>query len=287
MASQLPAPVAAALGIVPTVLDGIRSLPSKAFTIPIKVIGGTLSTLGKAQRTYANLADRGERAVGHFRGEAEDLYDDVADRADDLEDRLEAMLAATPLTVVHDTVEEKLEDAVEVVKSALPTSSLAAELAHELTVVPEAEQPKGEPTPPAPTGSVERIDTAATPEVVAVVEEVALTSAAPVVTAHDDLPLPDYDHMTLGSLRGRLRSLSIDDLVAVRAYEKAHADRLPVVTMLDNRLARLATDATAEPSAGGPAPVKHKATSKPKVTKATAAEPSGPATGASPGLPLN
>ena len=47
--------------------------------------------------------------------------------------------------------------------------------------------------------------------------------------------------MTLGSLRGRLRSLSVDQLVQVRTYEKAHADRLPVVTMLDNRIAKLAT----------------------------------------------
>ena len=58
--------------------------------------------------------------------------------------------------------------------------------------------------------------------------------------------------MTLGSLRGRLRSLSVEQLVQVRTYEKAHADRLPVVTMLDNRIAKLATDASATPS--GPAP---------------------------------
>ena len=64
------------------------------------------------------------------------------------------------------------------------------------------------------------------------------------VLAHDDLPLPDYDHMTLGSLRGRMRSLSVDQLVQIRAYEKAHADRLPIVTMLDNRIAKLAEDAS-------------------------------------------
>ena len=65
------------------------------------------------------------------------------------------------------------------------------------------------------------------------------------VTTHDDLPLPDYDHMTLGSLRGRLRSLSVEQLVQVRDYEKAHAHRLPVVTLLDNRIAKLAHEDTA------------------------------------------
>ena len=95
----------------------------------------------------------------------------------------------------------------------------------------------------------QRHDTAATPEVQAVVEDFAQTiSGEP--PAHDELPLPDYDHMTLGSLRGRLRSLTAEDLVAVRDYEKAHADRLPVITLLENRIAKLALGAD-EPSPGG------------------------------------
>ena len=69
---------------------------------------------------------------------------------------------------------------------------------------------------------------------------------------HDELPLPDYDHMTLGSLRGRLRSLDVDQLVALRSYEKAHADRLPVVTMLDNRIAKLASAPADEQPSGVP-----------------------------------
>jgi hypothetical protein len=98
-----------------------------------------------------------------------------------------------------------------------------------------------------------RHDTAAAPEVVAVVED--LTEAVGgAVPSHDELPLPDYDHMTLGSLRGRLRSLSVEELVAVRDYEKAHADRLPVVTHVENRIAKLALDG-GEPSPGGQLPV--------------------------------
>ena len=61
----------------------------------------------------------------------------------------------------------------------------------------------------------------------------------PAVPSQDELPLPNYDHMTLGSLRGRLVRLSLEDLLALRAYEKAHADRLAVVTMLENRIAKL------------------------------------------------
>ena len=73
-------------------------------------------------------------------------------------------------------------------------------------------------------------------------------SAAPADSpelTRDELPLADYDHMTLGSLRGRMRSLSVEQLVEVRAYEKAHADRLPIMTMLDNRIAKLSLTGTA------------------------------------------
>jgi hypothetical protein len=53
---------------------------------------------------------------------------------------------------------------------------------------------------------------------------------------HDELPLPDYDHLPLGSLEGRIRSLDADGLSALLAYEKAHGDRLPVTLLLERRL---------------------------------------------------
>ena len=63
-----------------------------------------------------------------------------------------------------------------------------------------------------------------------------------------DLPLADFDHMTLGSLRGRLRTLSVEDLVVLRAYEEEHARRLQVITMLENRIARLRSQQNQQPS---------------------------------------
>lgn len=55
-------------------------------------------------------------------------------------------------------------------------------------------------------------------------------------------PLPGYDGMTLGSLRGRLRSLTAEDLERVLRYERAHAHRPPVLTLLEHRLAKLAVE---------------------------------------------
>ena len=59
-----------------------------------------------------------------------------------------------------------------------------------------------------------------------------------------DLPITDFDNITLGSLRARLRNLSVEQLVLLREWEQAHAHRLPVLTTLDNRIAKLgASDA--------------------------------------------
>jgi len=67
---------------------------------------------------------------------------------------------------------------------------------------------------------------------------------------HDELPLPDYDHLTVGDLASRVRSLSADELRRLIDYERAHGDRLPVVTVLDQRMDQLRSGAT--PSDGHP-----------------------------------
>ena len=69
----------------------------------------------------------------------------------------------------------------------------------------------------------------------------AVEEATPGATlSHDQLPLEDYDHLTLGSLRARLSKLDAVALVQLRDYERAHANRLPVLTMLENRIAKVA-----------------------------------------------
>jgi hypothetical protein len=68
------------------------------------------------------------------------------------------------------------------------------------------------------------------------------------VPHHDELPLPDYDHLPTGSLAGRIRSLDIAGVMSLLAYEKAHGDRLPVVQVLETRLESLRQGA---PLSGG------------------------------------
>lgn len=190
MSEHVPTPVAAALGLVTTVLDGARRLPGKAVMFPVLAVSSALAALDTARREYDELAGRGERLVTRLRGTSLDGF----------EHRVEDVWHGTPLATPYDKVEDAVEDAVGQV-SDLPD--------------------KARRQPPA-AGSAEVVKVGA--------------------AVDDALPLPDYDRMTLGSLRGRLRSLTVTQLGQIRDYEKAHADRLPVVTLLENRLTKLATD---------------------------------------------
>ena len=70
------------------------------------------------------------------------------------------------------------------------------------------------------------------------------------MTERDDLPLPDYDHLPVGSLVSRVRTLDADGLQAVLSYEQGHANRVQVVQALTHRLDEL--NAGAQPSGGSP-----------------------------------
>lgn len=67
---------------------------------------------------------------------------------------------------------------------------------------------------------------------------------------HDQLPLPDYDHLPEGALQSRMRQLDAEGVGELLAYEKAHGNRLPVVLLLERRLEALQEGA--QPSGGDP-----------------------------------
>jgi hypothetical protein len=63
------------------------------------------------------------------------------------------------------------------------------------------------------------------------------------VPHHDQLPLPDYDHLPDGSLPSRVRSLDADQVSALLAYETTHANRVFAVEVLRHRLEQLRSGA--------------------------------------------
>ena len=104
------------------------------------------------------------------------------------------------------------------------------------TVTPlhPAPDPVEEPGPVDP-GSVDPEPVPGTSADTAVPE----TDTAETGGGGDDGPdvLPGYADLTIPQLRGKLRHLGVDDLRTLLAWEQAHGDRPPYVTMLGNRIA--------------------------------------------------
>ena len=104
---------------------------------------------------------------------------------------------------------------------------------------------------------------------------------------HATLPLPDYDHLPVGSLQHRIRTLDLEGLAAVATYEREHADRVQVLQMIEHRLDELR--AGAEPSGGDPGAVAPElapaAAGGSPVSPVTSGPPINPPTGGDPTNP--
>jgi hypothetical protein len=95
--------------------------------------------------------------------------------------------------------------------------------------------------------------------------------------ARHTLPLPDYDHLPIGGLESRVRSLTAGEVEELLAYEHEHADRLPVTELLATRLEQL--ESGAEPSSGDPGALR------PEQAEHRAGSPVSPKTSAQPFSP--
>ncbi|HTU75452.1 MAG TPA: hypothetical protein VMG38_18215 [Trebonia sp.] len=113
----------------------------------------------------------------------------------------------------------------------IETEAPAAEAVVTEAAAPEAAATKTEAAPETVAPATET----AAPESVAGPETAAPEAAAADVV----LPLANYDTLTVASLRARLRTLSVDDLVVLISYEKAHEGREDVVGMFERRKAKI------------------------------------------------
>jgi len=58
-------------------------------------------------------------------------------------------------------------------------------------------------------------------------------------------PLPNYDELSVASLRARLRNLDVTQLKQVADYERSHLARAEVIAMFERRTAKLELEAGA------------------------------------------
>jgi hypothetical protein len=231
MTDHPPSPVMAAVGLVATAADGLRQLPH------------VLGSVGQAAvRRYDEFAVRGQE-----------------------------VLAGHPHPAHHPASHAASSTAPGQPTAAGPATRAGRRTAAGRTRAPGRTEAAGPATPagPAETGGpaaggpasgrpaevadpwvvdvtpIGRTGPVALPDEVR--EEVAqMTPGADL--AHGELPLDDFDHQTLPQLRGRLRTLGLAELVQLRDYEQAHAARLPVLTLLDNRIAKILADTGRKPS---------------------------------------
>jgi hypothetical protein len=73
-------------------------------------------------------------------------------------------------------------------------------------------------------------------------EKEAPQAATAKATPAGELPLANYDSLTVSSLRARLRNLSVAQLGQLIAYEKAHAARADVIAMFERRVTKLESE---------------------------------------------
>jgi hypothetical protein len=69
------------------------------------------------------------------------------------------------------------------------------------------------------------------------------TPGAAVRAAPGAPPLPNYDELSVASLRARLRNLDVTQVRQLAEYERAHAARAEVLTMFERRIAKLEAEA--------------------------------------------
>jgi hypothetical protein len=104
--------------------------------------------------------------------------------------------------------------------------------------------------------------------------------------AHEDLQLPGFDHVPLGSLPSRIHPPDEAGVSGLLAYERAHGNRLPVIQVLERRLEALRNGE--EPSGSVPEDMPEvmqnqqgskvsPATTGPKINPPSQGDPTNPA----------
>lgn len=191
-----------AAGIAVTAVEEARKLPTTAATLPMTAVSQVLQTTMRVQQSMTALAIKGDQAFAliHWTHDDEQPAWAVFDEDTD------------PPPVVDGATEER---------SAGPGRFALYSLSPQDERTPEKIS-----TPPAATNGAATTKTASTKP----------ATARPAVAEPEIAVALDYGTLTLAQLRARLRTLSVEDLMALLDYENATLARAPFQTMLTNRI---------------------------------------------------
>lgn len=220
---RAPYPARIAAGLIVTALEETRKLPALLITLPMTAISQTLQAGMRAQQNIAELAIKGDAALEMLF----DRPDEQPEWARFDEDDAAGPDPVAPAAITDTSVQDEKPKAA----ATTPSPTTIDE------EIEEAAADAGLAAPPRADAGRFALYSSTPDEVVAA--EVPGTEAVGSAdgSGPEIVELIDYDTLTLAQLRARLRSVAVEDLIALVDYEKSRRDRAPFVTMLENRIA--------------------------------------------------
>ena len=195
----LPFPVRIAAGLVATAVEQARDLPRLVVEFPVTAVSQALQASMRVQQKVTELAIKGDRVLGTLRPVEE-----------------------KPSWATFDEDEPPSRNGASAVTELRPLGRPAS--APDGRPAAARAERRGRPRRRAHRRARSRGG--------AVAEATAETRRSRRAARH----WPGYAEMSIPQLRGKLRFLSLDDLQALLAWEMAHGERPPFVTMLTNRI---------------------------------------------------
>ena len=216
MTPPLPLPVRIAAGLVVTAVEQARDLPRLALELPVTAVSQALQASMRLQQKVTELAIKGDRVLGVGPPiEDEPAWATFDEDPPPRRNGRSAAASGSPATVTP------LRPAPDPFEEPGPANRGDVDRA-------AADRDDDDPQDATPGGGGE-------PEFDRAPAQGASVDDTGAVDAPDILP--GYDNLTIPQLRGKLRYLGVDELRALLAWEHAHGDRPPFVTMLSNRIA--------------------------------------------------
>jgi hypothetical protein len=221
---------------VPQVSERVKEAPAQALRAMFAGIGQLLSASDKLRGKSAT-----DEAPAEAKAAAPETVTPETVTPETVTPETATPETVTPETVTPETVTPETVTPETVTPETATPKTVTPETVTPKTVTPETVTPETV-TPKTVTPETVTPETV-TPETggghVKLLPGDAAPAAAPAAST-EALPLPNYDDLTVASLRARLRNLSADQLAQLLDYEKSHANRADVVQMFERRIAKLA-----------------------------------------------
>ena len=251
----LPFPVRIAAGLVATAVEQARDLPRLVIEFPVTAVSQALQASMRVQQKVTELAIKGDRLLGTLLPVEEQPSSATFDKDEPpsqngASTNTERRPVSLPTTEPRDEPRVDLPEADAVVDArpvlpeaedvpadAVTDESAAEKVIAEATATP-VDSPKTDPVlddlpPVLPEVEDVPVDTV-TDEVAA--EEVIAEATATPVSPSEPPAVSGYAEMSIAELRSKLDFLELNDLQTLLAWEMAHGERPPFVTMLTNRI---------------------------------------------------